>query len=281
MASIRPSPIAGSWYPRQAERLAQSVDQFLAQAQIAIPQGRIIGLVAPHAGHTYSGSVAAHGFRCVEGLKPDHIAIISPLHMMHPGQVLTSAHDAYSTPLGQVEIDARLVEIFERELLQHGSLRLERIARDPEHAIEIELPFLQRIFHHAFTLLPIMLRDQSPRTTRAVGQALSGALSGRQALLIASSDLSHFYPDPIARKFDDEMLARLEAFDPQAVLAAEEEGAGFACGRGAIAAVLSAAQLLGADEVQVLRYANSGDVTGDRSSVVGYASAVIYQRRPE
>jgi MEMO1 family protein len=122
-----------------------------------------------------------------------------------------------------------------------------------------------------------MLRDQDRPVSEAVGHALATALTGSKALLVASSDLSHFYPVPIARSLDHELLARIQAFDPVAVLNAEEEGVGFACGRGAIAAVLWAAGDLGADQVRLLGYANSGDVTGDQDSVVGYGAAVIFR----
>src|SRR5206468_2176712 len=110
-----------------------------------------------------------------------------------------------------------------------------------------------------------------------LGHALAATLRGRPALLVVSSDLSHYRPQPVARKLDAELLRRIAAFDPQAVLAAEEQGAGSACGIGAIAAVLWAARDLGADRVDVLRYATSGDVTGDYEAVVGYGAAVIWQ----
>ncbi len=123
-----------------------------------------------------------------------------------------------------------------------------------------------------------MICDQRPSIAEALGRSLAGALRGVETLLVASSDLSHFYPQDIARAYDGELLRRLEAFSPEGVMEAESEGVGFACGRGAIAAVLWAAQDLGADSVEVLNYATSGDVTGDLASVVGYASAIIWER---
>jgi AmmeMemoRadiSam system protein B len=146
-----------------------------------------------------------------------------------------------------------------------------------EHSLEIELPFLQRCLAGPFRLLPIMLRDQSASVAQAVGRALAEVLRDRSALLVGSSDLSHFYPATTARRLDGEILARLEAFDPEALLRAEEEGVGFACGKGALAAVLWAAGDLGADVVRVLDYANSGDLTGDDDAVVGYGAAAIYR----
>ncbi|MEW6567515.1 MAG: AmmeMemoRadiSam system protein B [Chloroflexota bacterium] len=276
MHDIRPSPIAGTWYPGTAEALSQSVDRQIEQAQASPPPGTIVGLIVPHAGHVYSGSVAATAFRLLRDLAPEVVAIVSPVHYPYPGRVLTTGHAAYGTPLGPLPVQQDLLVRFEDELVAAG-LRLSRVRNDEEHSLEIELPFLQRVLRSPFALLPVMIRDQSAEVAEAVGHALARALAGKEAVLVGSSDLSHFYSDSVARHLDAEVLARIEAFDPMAVLAAEEEGVGFACGRAAVAAVLWAAKDLGANRVRVLRHATSGDVTGDYSSVVGYGAAVIFQ----
>ena len=277
MSDLRPSPIAGTWYPGDAEALARSVDKQLAEAELQPAPGPVVGLVAPHAGHRYSGGVAAHAFRAVSGMSLDTVAIISPLHQSHPAAVLSTSHDAYWTPLGKIEVDQARLAAFEAALSRRIRLSVVRVARDVEHSLEIELPFLQRCLAGPFRLLPIMLRDQSASVAQAVGRALAEVLRDRSALLVGSSDLSHFYPATTARRLDGEILARLEAFDPEALLRAEEEGVGFACGKGALAAVLWAAGDLGADVVRVLDYANSGDLTGDDDAVVGYGAAAIYR----
>ena len=150
-----------------------------------------------------------------------------------------------------------------------------------EHSLEIELPFLQRVLTSQFRLLPVMVRDQTPGIIETFGRSLARVLSKRSVLLVASSDLSHFYDQLQAEQLDVEMLSRVEAFDPLGVLQAEEEGKGFACGRNAIAAVLWAAKELGADSVKILKHATSGDVTGDYSGVVGYAAAIITRQEVE
>jgi hypothetical protein len=280
LTNVRPSPIAGTWYPGDPGRLAESVDRYLENAGGHTPvEGEIIGLIVPHAGHRYSGQVAAYAFALVRRLPIDRVAILSPLHALARGEVLTSGHSAYATPLGTVPIDRELQKKFSACLLQQEQLEVQYVTRDQEHALEIELPFLQRALPGDFQLLPIMLRDQSKRVTRAVGQALAAVLKGEKCLIVASSDLSHFYPQEIAQRLDREMLRRIESFQPETVLEAEAEGAGFACGRGAVAAVLWAARSLGADRVRLLDHATSGDVTGDMASVVGYGSAVIYRSR--
>jgi AmmeMemoRadiSam system protein B len=277
MTDLRPSPIAGTWYPGNADVLTRSVDSQLEASKVALPPGEVIAIVAPHAGHRYSGQVAAHAFRCLAGMHPDVVAVVSPLHQPYPGQILTSAHEAYATPLGPVPIDRELVDRLARELGQRGGYRLTSVTHDQEHSLEIELPFLQRTLGSTFRLLPVMLRDQSKSVAQALGRSLAAVLRDCSAVLVASSDLSHFYPDAVARHLDSELLARVEALSPERVLEAEEEGVGFACGRGAIASVLWAAQELGADRAQVLAYANSGDVTGDTDSVVGYGAVVVYR----
>jgi len=281
MTDHRPSPIAGTWYPGNPEILKQSVDGQLAASSVSALPGEVIAVIAPHAGHRYSGLVAAHAFRCLEDTHPEVVAVVSPLHQPYPAQVITTSHEAYATPLGMISVDRGLLARFGAELMRLAGIRLETIAHDQEHSLEIELPFLQRSLGSAFRLLPIMLRDQSKPVARAVGQALTAVLKDSAAILVASSDLSHFYPDSVARRLDAELLARIEAFSPEAVLDAEDEGVGFACGRGAVAAVLWAAADLGANRVQILAYANSGDVTGDASSVVGYGAAVIYRTEAE
>ncbi len=277
----RPSPIAGRWYPGRADQLAREVDAHLAAAADPGPGGLPIALVAPHAGLPYSGPVAAHAFRALAGRSLDVAAILCPSHFHADGAVLTSGHAAYETPLGVVPVDRAAIDRLRIELA--GLLAappeqtLVAIRHDREHAIEMELPFLQRTLAPGFGLLPIMVRDQSGGVARALGQALARVLAGRRALLIASTDLSHFYPQAVAQQLDAEMLRQIEAFDPAGVLQAEADGRGLACGHGGVAAVLWAARALGATRVHVVRHATSGDVTGDFSQVVGYGAAIIWK----
>lgn len=279
---LRPSAIAGQWYPDDPERLAQSVDAYIDSAALPDPPGDLLAVMTPHAGHRYSGPVAGFAFSAVRqaaqaGHEPDLVAVVSPMHYPAHGKVLTSAHQGYSTPLGEVLIDQDALKVLDAYLQVELGAGLITIRRDTEHSLEIELPFLQRSLSGDFSLLPVMVRDPSPHVARALGRALAKVLGGYSALMVASTDLSHFYPQETAQGLDGEILRRVEAFDPQGVLQAEEEGKGFACGRGALAAVMWAAQELGADTVRVLNYATSGDITGDYSQVVGYAAAAFFQ----
>ncbi len=272
---VRPSPIAGTWYEGNPHRLAASVDGYLDRAELPELPGEIIAVIAPHAGHRYSGAVAGYAFAAVRGRTFDLVAVISPMHQPYIEPLLVTAHAAYNTPLGEIPLDKQAVADLDAALrgsLGHG---LSPVARDPEHSLEIELPFLQRSLTGEFKILPVMVREQSPKVSERLGQALAQVLKGRNALLVASTDLSHFYDQETAKSLDSEMLRCIESFSPESVFQAEATGKGQACGHAATAAVLWAARGLGADTVKVLHYATSGDVTGDFSSVVGYAAAVI------
>lgn len=272
---IRPSPIAGKWYPAEAETLSQHLQHYLQQAEIDPPAKPLRGIVVPHAGYRYSAGVAAYAFNCLGNVHPELVVLTGPLHYPHPAHLLTTGHKAYQTPLGLVEVNTEAIDEVNRALRHRLGYGLTPIRDDPEHSLEIELPFLQHVLGQ-FQLLPIMIRDQSFSVVKALGDVLAETLSDQQILLVASSDLSHFYPQAQACQLDKEILSRLEAFDPQAVLEAEVLGLGFACGRGAIAATLWVAKALGATQVKVVRQATSGDVSGDYSSVVGYGAAIIW-----
>lgn len=285
MTDVRPSPIAGQWYPADPRRLAAQVDQYMDAAQLPDLGGEVVAVMAPHAGHLYSGPVAGYAFAALRGLSPQVVVVVSPMHYPYDEPLLTTVHAAYATPLGTIPVERQALQTLDGYLRQSLGDGLAAVPHDPEHSLEIELPFLQRALSGPFSLLPIMVRDQSERTARGLGQALaqliheSPELAGKTTLLVASTDLSHFYSQALANRLDGEVLRQVEAFDPAGVIRVEEEGKGFACGRGALAAVLWAAKELGADHARVLRHATSGDVTGDYDRVVGYGAAVFTRQR--
>ncbi len=206
---------------------------------------------------------------------PELVTVLAPMHQPYRESLLTTAHSAYETPLGPVSVDDRAVTRLDGYLKKSLGFGLTSIAYDREHSLEIELPFLQRSLASDFKLLPVMVRAHSAQVSRELGLALAETLRGENALIVASTDLSHFYSQEHAQALDAEMLRRIESFSPEQVFCAEEEQKGFACGLGALTAALWAAKALGADTVKVLRHATSADVTGDVSSVVGYGAAVV------
>ncbi len=268
---LRPSPIAGTWYEGLPKPLAARVDEFLAAAELPEITGQVLGVIAPHAGHRYSGQVAAHAFAALRGLSPDLVVILSPFHSFAPYELITTSHQAYATPLGTIEVDKQVME----ELQKNLDIPISPIPNDKEHSLEIELPFLQRIFQNEFKLLPIMIRSQEETIAKKLGMALARTLKKKNAIIVASTDLSHFYDQQTAQIFDHEMLRCFESFNPFSIFESEQTGKGFACGHAAVAAAFWATQKLGANQVQILNYATSGDITKDYSSVVGYGAAAI------
>lgn len=273
--NLRPSPIAGTWYEGRPEALKREIDSYLDNAKLPKLPGEVVAVIAPHAGHRYSGAVAGYAFATLRSRTPDLVAVISPMHHPYPQPLITSSHDAYSTPLGTIPIDKSGIEELDAALQVDLGLGLSAIPRDPEHSLEIELPFLQRALASDFKLLPVMVRAQDPLISQGLGKALASVLRDKNYALVASTDLSHFYDQETANKLDREMLRQIEAFSPEGVFEAEHTGKGFACGHAAVAAVLWASKELGADKVKLLHYATSGDVSGDYSGVVGYGAAAV------
>lgn len=275
VADVRPSPIAGTWYPGNPARLAQSIDAYLEQASLPELPGRVVGVIAPHAGHRYSGRTAGHAFRAVQGAPWERVVVLSPYHNYTSAALLTSAHRAYVTPLGEIPVDVEALLELEDALHARKGPRLTAVANDPEHSLEIELPFLQRALPGKFSLIPLMVREREPLALQILAGALAGILKTRPALIVASTDLSHFYTQTEAEILDAEMMRQITDFSPEGALEAELEGRGFACGISAVAAALWTAQQLGADRVAALHHSTSAEETGDRSSVVGYGAAAI------
>ena len=274
MNEIRPSPIAGSWYSDDPQVLAGQIDGYLEDAELPAIQGEIVGLIAPHAGYRYSGPTAGYAYASVEGLRFDRVVIASPYHQFYDADLLISGHSAYRTPFDDVPIDISLLMEIAEKIKQEG-ITVQQVTYDEEHSLEIQLPFLQRVLSQPFKLLPFMVRTQELNQVRGIAKMIAEGIKGNNALLVASTDLSHFYTAQDAQQLDQEMLQRIEKFSPEKVLEAERDGCASACGAGAVATILETAKYLGANKVQVLHYATSAESSGDYSSVVGYGAAVI------
>jgi len=274
----RPAVLAGRWYPADPDQLQESVDRYLTEASIPKIKGQILGLVSPHAGHIYSGPVAGYSFAAVQGLHPNLVVILAPLHQPEQGALLTTAHDAYRTPLGEIPVDHHALDELDELLQVRAGLSLNRIARDKEHAVEVLLPFLQRSLQEIPAILPLMLRDQKPETMKVLASCLADILRGQNPLLIASTDLSHFYSATEAEELDRTIIERIIELDPGGIYRAEQQGKGHACGKGGLAAVIWAAKNLGANQAVHLKYSHSGEITGDTSRVVGYEAAALLQK---
>ena len=272
---IRPSALAGRWYPADPKELAESVDSYIQAAVVPAFEGEVIALISPHAGHLYSGPIAGYGFAAIQDLEPELVVILSPYHSYHSGAILTSAHQAYQTPLGNIPVDQGTIDAIEKQLQKITGQSLVRVQDDEEHAVEILLPFFQRALKKPFQILPLMIRSLDPGLMKTLGLILARVQEMGQVLLTASTDLSHFHQADKARVLDQAIIDQITALDPEGLFAAQAEGQGSACGLAALAAVIWACRESGPARAHILRYAHSGAITGADHSVVGYTSAII------
>lgn len=293
---VRPPGVAGFFYPSSPERLTALVNGFLGEpggpASAVEPEDdpaaaetadKPTALVVPHAGYDYSGAIAGTGFATMSGHNYDVVVLVGPSHLeSYPGVSLFPGI-AYQTPLGECALADDLAGAIMKNApdVVRSSLNghwLEHEIRQ-EHSLEVELPFLQHIQEDSPDIVPLVMGEQSWETVEALGQALAGAISGvrgpGRVLLVASSDLSHFHADLHAEELDGRTLETIEQFDARALSEALRTGKAEACGGGAIAAVIIAAQQLGASRASTIAYAHSGHVSGDRRSVVGYGAVRI------
>jgi hypothetical protein len=275
---VRQPAVAGSFYPADPDQLTKMVDGFLAKAVVPANPGRVVALVASHAGYEYSGAVAAHSYALLRGQKFARVVVIAPSHFEAFAFNSVYDGDAYATPLGNIPVDkefaAELVK--ESPLIQLSSRGHTPKGPQGEHAIEVQLPFLQRVLGD-FKLVPIVMGDQNYKTERALGVALAKLIKSRDTLIVASSDLSHYHTYDEANRLDHKTLKAIEQYDYVSLSENFEYGIWEACGGGPIVSAMIAAERLGANHAKVLKYANTGDVTGDHTRVVGYSAVALLQ----
>ncbi|OGP90072.1 MAG: AmmeMemoRadiSam system protein B [Deltaproteobacteria bacterium RBG_19FT_COMBO_43_11] len=273
MNAVRKSAIAGSWYPGNPSVLRKDIEKYFQAVTDMELEGDIVGIVAPHAGYVYSGQVAAYAYKLICGKKYDVIIIIGPSHRHAFHGVSIYGRGAYETPLGIVHVD---------DVLALDIKALSKIVQDipaahvQEHSVEIQLPFLQVALGH-FCFIPLVMGDQSVDTCRVLAEVIYQATRGKKTLIVGSSDLSHFHSYNEATKLDTITLQHLKNADAEGLLQSLVAEDTEACGGGPMAVAMMAAQKMGANKAKFLKYANSGDVTGDKSSVVGYTAAVYYK----
>jgi AmmeMemoRadiSam system protein B len=260
------------FYPRSEAALRKTLRDLLDGREERPAAGKLIALIVPHAGYQFSGATAAHAYRLLSEHSFDTAVIVSPSHRIYFEHVSVYEGDAYETPLGSMPVDAKLRE----ELLKQDALIIASdLGHHDEHAIEVQLPFLQ-IVNACKSILPVVMGDQRGEDCAALGRALGKALRGKNCLLIASTDLSHYHRYERAQALDEIAAASIRNFEPSLLMRDLESEQTEACGGGPTVAVLLAAKMLGGKSVRVLHQCNSGDVTSDRSSVVGYLSAAVY-----
>ncbi len=235
--------------------------------------GTLVALIEPHAGYVYSGQAAAEGYTLLDGLTFPTVVIVGPSHREYFRGVSVFPGEAYRTPLG----DVPLAHDLRKQLLAHAPwILVSEAGHRSEHAIEVQLPFLQQTLG-SFSFLPLVLGDQRREVCDMLGTTLADVLQGRDVLLIASSDLSHYHPYHEAVALDRSVIEAVEAFDDERLMHDLEREVVEACGGGPMVAVMQCAKRLGATRSHVLTYYNSGDVTGQHDAVVGYLCAAFYR----
>ena len=270
-AALRRAAFAGSWYPRGAAAIVDEVEGYFAAASPGAVKGRLVGLVSPHAGLCYSGPVAAYGYSLLRGHAAATVVLVGPSHRAAFEGVAVHAGGAWETPLGRVEIDEDLAQAL---MGAEAAIFDDPGRHRDEHSLEMQMPFLQQAMP-GLRIVPMLMGTQSREEVEALAAALAKVLPGRAALLVASSDLSHYQPAPVASRLDAEVVGDVRRMDAEALMSRLEARGNVACGGGPLVAVMRASRALGADRAMVLRYADSGDVSGDKAQVVGYMSAVF------
>ena len=266
---VRPPAVAGMFYSDDPDELRSTVDAMLDEADPPRVKGTLIGIIVPHAGHAYSGPTAAHAYRLLRGRTIGTVIAVGPSHREYFEGISVYPGCAYRTPLGDVPIDGAI-----RDRLVRSGVTAVQAGHRQEHSLEVQLPFLQRVLG-SFTLVPIVMGAQQPSLCHLLGKAIADASLDQDVLLVASSDLSHFHPYDDAMRLDRQVAELIGSYDTTGLMDRLESEGVEACGGGPVVAVMEAARQLGADHATILHSCNSGDMTGDRDSVVGYLSAAL------
>lgn len=271
-AGVRPSVLAGAWYPGDADQLERMVLGYLREASPPEVQGDVRAVIVPHAGYRYSGAVAAYAYKILEGRDISRVILVGPSHRHRFSGISVSLHRAYETPLGEVPVDLALA----RSLVDSSpEVRFVPEAHAREHSLEIQLPFLQVVLP-GVPVVPVVIGRQDMETSSMLASLLADAAAERPGtLVVASTDLSHYHSYRVAEKLDRELIRHVEKADPDGLYRALAQGRCEACGGGAVTAALTAARKAGPCRGRVLKYATSGDVTGERGRVVGYLAAAV------
>ena len=278
MKEIREPAVAGAFYPDNPEVLSRDVKRYLENAKKEKLEGEIVALISPHAGYMYSGQVAAYAYKLIEEKVFDSVVVVAPSHRaLFKGASLYD-RGGFRTPLGIVPVD---LELSKKMMERRKEIQFLPEAHSQEHSLEVQIPFLQ-VALKSFKLVPIVMEPYwSWETCQHLASAIAEAVKGRKVLLIASSDLSHFHSYEEAVRLDKIILNHIDRFDPEGLSRDLKNGSCEACGGGPIISIMLAAKALGANRGKVVKYLNSGDVTGDRSRVVGYGAGVLYKAAGE
>ena len=271
---VKEPAVAGAFYPADKDKLAALVAGYLSRAETPAQDGRLIALIAPHAGYEYSGQVAAFAYKHLAERAVDTVIILAPSHSAAFTGVSVYAKGSMRTPLGSIRINEKLAASL---LNEEANVTFYSPAFEKEHSLEVQLPFLQTALKD-FTIVPIVIGQPTRASfTHLTGKLVAMPRKNRNAIIIASTDLSHYHDDRIARTMDNKALdaiTRMSVEDLEQALSSKDCEL---CGGYPVLFTMSVARQLGATHGVLYNYANSGDVTNDRARVVGYAALGLYQ----
>jgi AmmeMemoRadiSam system protein B len=266
---IREPVVSGRFYPAEPRELSKQVETFTVGNGVQKIAAR--GCIVPHAGYTYSGHVAGAVYKALR--MPRQFILLGPRHYPRGEALAILSEGAWLTPLGEAKIDSALAMELKRAC---PLLREDAVAHRSEHALEVQLPFLQRLAP-GFTFVPVALGTDRFPPLEELGRAVSEVVAAQAepVLVIASSDMNHYESDDITRAKDRKAIERILALDPRGLYDTVRREGITMCGFGPAVALLTAARELGAKHADLVRYATSGDITGERDEVVGYAGIII------
>ena len=280
---IREPAVAGMFYPGNKNKLEKMIEKCFLDDKIGpgeLPDrskefsrvGKIFGLILPHAGFVYSGPVAAHGFleQYKDG-KPEFFVIVGPNHRNVGPGISVYPEGKWKTPLGDAVVPGEIVE----KIIKQPHFRADTTAHQQEHSIEVQVPFLQYLYGEDVPIIPISLKDQSRESAQRVGTVLSKVLADYDFCFIASTDLTHYESQSIAMEKDSLVINCIKKLDADRLINTVSENFISMCGPGVVASLLDASKNFDIKSSMILKYATSGDVSGDKNQVVAYLSALL------
>ena len=271
---IKQPNVAGQFYPADKNKLSADIDGYLKDYKVIGGEGELIAIIAPHAGYDYSGKVAGYAYKQLTNKNFDTVIIMGPSHYTMFDGMSVIPEGEYETPLGRVKIDR---EMAAQLMSISPKIKYVKEAWDKEHSVEVQIPFLQKTLKN-FKIVPIVIGYQSVDNCLILADAIIKSVGKKKVLLVASTDLSHYHTYEVATTMDAVAIDAISKGDVNALIDKLATGETEMCGYGSVITTMVVADQLGANSYEVLKYANSGDVTGDRSKVVGYLSATIYRR---
>lgn len=277
-ADVKEADLAGSWYPADRAELAALLEGYLDNADPEKIEGQIFAIISPHAGYQFSGTVAAYGFKAAKGLGIKTVIVLGFAHRKSFDGISVYAAGTLRTPIGEIRVDEELAA---RIISESPRIRFEPGLFDSENSVELQIPFAQIVFKDA-RIVPIAFGTQDYSDAEILAAALAASLKDRSdVLIIASTDLSHYHPYEEANSIDSRTINTLDKMKARELYEEARAGSCELCGLMPVTAVLLAAERLGFDKAKVLKYANSGDTSGNKREVVGYLSAVLYKKNDQ